>query len=251
MNKPTVKRSKAPQKSVTKPGKRPASPRPKAMPRLSAPSKRLAPGDPQATNTATLPGAGAVGNTILTDTNYTMGTEDQTVIVVQNGAVITLALGPLQGYPIFVVADGGIVTVSGPIQGGTQTLAQGSVGIYEFSTNSGKWSSVVGGGSSSGSFGYHTTAVNYTTTSENELVNVTANAVVVTIGTGFNTATVKDRTGSPTPTIGIAAQSGANLEDPNNIGNPTDFATTVYLKTPGGAVSFRFDGVIYDVTGTT
>ena len=140
MNKSIVKRSKAPQKSVTKPGKRPASPRPKAMPRLSAPSKRLAPGDPQATNTATLPGAGAVGNTILTDTNYTMGTEDQTVIVVQNGATVTLAEEPLLGYPVYVIADGGVVLVEGPIQGGTQTLLQGTIGVFAYSTSSGMWS---------------------------------------------------------------------------------------------------------------
>ena len=249
----STKRTKPIKAVLTNSGRRPLQKRAKqAMPRLSLrKTPRLAPGDPQATSTGTLPGAGAVGNTILTDTDYAMGTEDQTVLVVQNGATITLALEPLQGYPVFVVADGGIVVVTGPIQGGAQTLAQGTVGIYEFSANSEMWSSVVGGGSSSGTFGYHTTAINYTTVSENELVNVTAGGVTVTIGTGFNAVTVKDRTGSPTPTIGIAAQSGADLEDPNNLGNAADFATTVYLKQPGGAVSFRYDGTIYEVVGTT
>ena len=106
-------------------------------------------------------------------------------------------------------------------------------------------------GPAGSAFPFHSTAINYTTTAENMLVDVTANAVVVTIGTGFNAVTVKDRTGSPTPTIGIEAQSGAELEDPNNLGNASDFATEVFLKQPGGGVSFRFNGTIYEVISST
>ena len=108
------------------------------------------------------------------------------------------------------------------------------------------------GGTGGSDFGYKVTAVDYVTVSENEFVEVTANGVVVTIGGPFNAVTVKDGTGSPTPTIPIVySLLGRNLEDPNNLGNASLYAATVYLKTPGGAVSFRYNGTIYAVSGTT
>ena len=103
---------------------------------------RLAPGDPQATNAGTYPGAYGIGNTIITDTNYTMSTEDERILVVQNGATITLTTKPLLGYPVYVIADGGVVLVEGPIQGGTQTLLQGTIGVFAYSTSSGMWSNI-------------------------------------------------------------------------------------------------------------
>ena len=116
------------------------------MPRRSEKVTPLAPGDPNATNIATLPGPNGIGNTIETNTNYTMGQEDRVVLVVQNGATITLPEEPLLGYPVYIVADGGIVTVSGPIRGGNLTLAQGTIGILTYSAISGEWSSASGNG---------------------------------------------------------------------------------------------------------
>ena len=116
------------------------------MPRLSEKATPLAPGDPNATNIATLPGPNGIGNTIETNTNYTMGQEDRVVLVVQNGATVTLPEEPLLGYPVYIVADGGIVTVSGPIRGGNLTLAQGTIGILTYSAISGEWSSASGNG---------------------------------------------------------------------------------------------------------
>ena len=54
---------------------------------------------------------------------------------------------PLLGYPIYIVADGGVVTVTGSIQGGTQTIPQGSIGVFVYSSISGEWSSDRGVGS--------------------------------------------------------------------------------------------------------
>lgn len=123
---------------------------PRKMSRSSPKAAPLAPGDPSATNTATYPGPNGLGNTIETNTNYTMGQEDRCIVVVQSGATIGLPPEPLLGYPVFIVADGGIVTVTGSIRGGSQTLAQGSVGIFIYSSISGEWSKVTGSGGGGG-----------------------------------------------------------------------------------------------------
>jgi hypothetical protein len=122
----------------------------KLMPRITKKEAPLAPGDPVATVFGTLPGAYATGNTIQTNANYAMGTEDQIIQVVQNGATITLPTEPLDGYVVTIVADGGAVTVLGPIYDGTQVLSQGTIGEFSYSAISGEWSCLVAGSGSSG-----------------------------------------------------------------------------------------------------
>ena len=140
--------AKAPKRSAsrripppTPRGKRKAA-LPRTMPRFARKAPPLAPGDPLATILATLPGANAPGNTIETNTNYAMSQDDRIVLVVQNGATIALPAAPLLAFPTYVIADGGIVTVNGPIQGGPATLTQGTIGIFTYSTISGMWSTV-------------------------------------------------------------------------------------------------------------
>jgi hypothetical protein len=99
-----------------------------------------------ATNVGTTPGPNGIGNVIETDTDYQMEQEDERILVVQNGATIALPLEPLLAFPVWIEADGGPVTVTGPIQGGNVILPQGTIGVFTYSTISGTWSSVVGTG---------------------------------------------------------------------------------------------------------
>jgi hypothetical protein len=84
-------------------------------------------------------------------------------------------------------------------------------------------------------------------------VEVTVSGTATTeVGTGINSITVKDNTGSSTPTIPVTSQTGSvNFEDPNNLGNSASYATTVYIKTPGGAVTWRFNGTMFKVVAST
>ena len=145
------KKIKAPRIAVASAqrGSRRSAVAPRKLARQSL-AQPLAPGDPQATNTATAPGPNGDGNTILTDTFYQMGQEDQRVVVMQNAATIALPLQPLNGYPVYITADGGTATITGNIQGGTVVLAQGTIGIFTYSDESGLWSVLTGGSGSTG-----------------------------------------------------------------------------------------------------
>ena len=95
------------------------------------------------------------------------------------------------------------------------------------------------------------TAVSAPAPTENMLVEVTTpNGVVITIGAGVSQVTIKDKSGSANPIIGVTAANGATLEDPNNIGVTADYAATVYVKGQGSAVTFRFDGINYQVVSS-
>jgi hypothetical protein len=122
--------------------------------RTRARSERLhlGPNDPQALgsgNVAVLPGGNIVGNVQITNEDYTLEQDDR-VILVAAPATITLNDQPLSGFPVWIIADGGMVTVDGPIQGGPSTIMQGFVGIYVQSPSSGLWSLVKGASPSSG-----------------------------------------------------------------------------------------------------
>ena len=214
---------------------------------LSKRSTRLAPGDPQAINTATFPGGNNVGNTIITDTNYAMSQDDQRVIVVQTGATITLPTEPLLGYPTYIVADGGTVIVNGPIHGGALTVPEGTIVILVYSSNSGEWSFVAGSPPSEINLPFQTFAANGSVAQENTLASVTVNAVVVTLPSGFRVCTVRDRTGSPTPSIVFTAADG-QVESPNALGT---FGATGIITTPNGAVTWRWNGTVYEIISTT
>src|SRR5271168_3653798 len=72
----------------------------------------LRPGDPVA-----VLGAQPLVNIIETDTDYDLDQNDA-IVVCQVALTLTLTSQPLTATPIQVVADGGPVTVMGPIQGG-------------------------------------------------------------------------------------------------------------------------------------
>jgi collagen type VII alpha len=126
----------------------------------------LAPNDPQAIGAgggaAVIPGpnagiGGSGGNRIETNENYEMQQEDRVVIVsapATPGAVtIELSPEPLTGNEVWIVADGTNVTVTGPIQGGPRTIAQGLFGGFMYSALSGEWSTIFSGGGGAGSTG--------------------------------------------------------------------------------------------------
>lgn len=244
-----VRKSQSPLKQQHSPVRKTAS---QSSIRRTAPRLRLGPNDPQALGVGTaaiLPGPNGSGNVQITDEAYTLAQEDRLVIVAVNAATLTLCPEPLSGFPVTIVADGGVTTVKGPIQGGTQTIPQGLVGVFVFSPESEEWSVNIGvSGSSSTSWPFQTITGNTTVTKENTLATVTANGAIVTIGSGLMTITIKDKTGSLTPTIGVESQSGATLEDPNNLGT---YAADVFLKTANGAVQFRFNGTSYEVVSST
>ena len=103
-----------------------------------------------------------------------------------------------------------------------------------------------------GGYGAQPITVPTIVSANNQMAEVTVNATaIVTIGTGVTQITVKDETGNPVPTIPITSQAGLLLEDPNNLGTPT--LTTVVLKQPAGAVTFRLNaaGTAYRVIAST
>jgi hypothetical protein len=111
----------------------------------------------------------------------------------------------------------------------------------------------LGGNGAPGLFGAQEIAVPTIVSVNNQLAEVTVNATaIVTIGTGITQITVKDETGSPTPTIPITSQAGLLLEDPNNLGT-AGMLTTVVLKQPAGAITFRLNaaGTAYRVVAST
>ena len=107
-----------------------------------------------------------------------------------------------------------------------------------------------GGGGADDSFqNIATVSAPTTINTENTLVSVTTNATAtVTIGTKVYAITVKDRTGSNTPTLPVNAASGALLEDPTDLGS---FAASVNIETPNQAVSWRYNGTVYEIVSST
>ena len=121
----------------------------------------LAPNDPSTLGAgggaAVVPGpnagvGGSGGNRVVTNINYTMQQEDQ-VVVCEAGVTITLSPEPLTAYNVWVVADTGNTTVTGPIQGGPRTIAQGLFGGFMYSAESGEWSTIFSGGGGAGATG--------------------------------------------------------------------------------------------------
>ena len=89
-----------------------------------------------------------------------------------------------------------------------------------------------------------------TITANGAFVEVTASAELVTIGTGLTVITVKDETGSPTPSIPVNSQAGLTLEDPNHLGS---LVSTAVITTPNGAVTWRLNaaGTSYRISDST
>jgi len=107
----------------------------------------MGPNDPQALGIGTaaiLPGPTGPGNVQITDEAYTLQQEDRLVIVAVVATTLTLCPEPLSGFPVTIVADGGVATVLGPIQGGAQTIQQGFIGTFVHSPESNEWSVNIG-----------------------------------------------------------------------------------------------------------
>ena len=66
------------------------------------------------------------GNCVETNINYTMQQEDR-IIIASAAITVTLPPEPLTGNPVWICADNGAVTVTGPIQGGNQRLPKASL----------------------------------------------------------------------------------------------------------------------------
>jgi hypothetical protein len=215
-------------------------------------AKPLAPGDPVAVNAAVLPGPyPTYGNVIETNTAYTMGQEDQVVLVVQNAATITLCDDPLTAYLVWVIADGGAVTVQGtaetPIQGGTVTVAEGTVAGFSYSPISGTWSVLRTGTSTpSGETTVIETANVSVPAYTNVLANSTGGAFTVTLNGGLIGSTYEvDDYGmdAATNNITIAVQAGQQIEDPNNPGAYQLAGASVKLIQNGQSARWRYDGI--------
>jgi hypothetical protein len=154
------------------------------------------------------------------------------------------------GGPIGPTGNTGATGATGATFVGS-TGATGATGVTG-ATGSTGGTGATGATGALGPFGAQTIAVPTTVSANNQLAEVTVNATaVVTIGTGVQQITVKDETGSATPTIPITSQAGLLIEDPNNLGTPT--LTTVVLKVPAGAVTFRLNaaGTAYRVISST
>lgn len=132
-----------------------------ASPARGPQTNPLAPNDPSAIGVgggaAVLPGpnagiGGSGGNCVETNINYTMQQEDR-IIIASAAITVTLPPEPLTGNPVWICADNGAVTVTGPIQGGNRTIAQGLFGGFTYSALSGEWSTIFSGGGGAGSTG--------------------------------------------------------------------------------------------------
>ena len=132
-----------------------------ATPARGPQTNPLAPNDPRAIGVgggaAVLPGpnagiGGSGGNCVETNINYTMQQEDR-IIIASAAITVTLPPEPLTGNPVWICADNGTVTVTGPIQGGNRTIAQGLFGGFTYSALSGEWSTIFSGGGGAGSTG--------------------------------------------------------------------------------------------------
>ena len=132
-----------------------------ASPARGPQTNPLAPNDPRAIGVgggaAVLPGpnagiGGSGGNCVETNINYTMQQEDR-IIIASAAITVTLPPEPLTGNPVWICADNGAVTVTGPIQGGNRTIAQGLFGGFTYSALSGEWSTIFSGGGGAGSTG--------------------------------------------------------------------------------------------------
>ena len=132
-----------------------------ASPARGPQTNPLAPNDPRAIGVgggaAVLPGpnagiGGSGGNCVETNINYTMQQEDR-IIIASAAITVTLPPEPLTGNPVWICADNGTVTVTGPIQGGNRTIAQGLFGGFTYSALSGEWSTIFSGGGGAGSTG--------------------------------------------------------------------------------------------------
>jgi hypothetical protein len=94
------------------------------------------------------------------------------------------------------------------------------------------------------------TGVSATATQENMLVESTAaSGVTITIAPGVVKVTIKDKSGSVNPVIGVTSV-GSTLEDPNNLGVTADYSHTVFVRGQGACVAFWYDGVNYQVVST-
>ena len=246
-----TKRSKAPKIILpgTRRGSRLSATAPRKMSRSSPKAAPLAPGDPIAINTATSPGPSGDGNVIETNTVYQMGQEDRCVLVVQTSATIALPLEPLLGYPVFVVADGGSSTVTGPIQGGNQIVSQGSIGIFVYSAISGEWSTTI---TTATPISGPTVIVNHATgavtmtSGETALVDTTTGSIsTITLGGGvLGTEYEVNDYGCEANinNITVSPGVGMQLEDPNSPGVYQTAGTACVFATPGQFCQWKFDG---------
>lgn len=94
------------------------------------------------------------------------------------------------------------------------------------------------------------TAIPLLVTANDAFIEVTASAQQITIGTGVTEITIKDETGSPTPSIPVNSQAGLTLEEPNNLGM---LAAQVVMTTANGAVTWRINaaGTSFRIAGST
>jgi hypothetical protein len=206
----------------------------------------LAPGDPDAVS-----GSQPLLNVVATDVNYAAGQNDG-IIICQGVVTITLQTDfTIVGTPVEVIADSGNVAVHGPIHGGPVSILSGSFGLFSYSPLSGLYSAVTSTGGTGGASPAISVAIPTVVTSDNTLVEVTASAQLITIGTGIRSITVKDETGSNTPSIPVASQAGLFMEDPNNLGNIA--STEVVMRQANGAVTWRINaaGTAYRVVSST
>src|SRR5271154_523309 len=84
-------------------------------------------------------GTQPVVNTIETDVDYTTEQNDG-IIIALTAVTLTLGANPLTGSPLIVIADGGNVLVTGPIQLGDITVPKGTIQAFSFSPDSDTWS---------------------------------------------------------------------------------------------------------------
>lgn len=91
--------------------------------------------DPKPTSIA---GVQYLTNVVRTGVNYTMEQNDAGVLATV-AITVTLCPEPLALSPVLIYADGGDVTVAGPLQGGTVTVPQGTTATFSFSPVSNTW----------------------------------------------------------------------------------------------------------------
>ena len=213
---------KAPRRAIaSNRGKKQSALAPRKSSRSTSRSAPLAPGDPLATQRAVQPGPNGTGNTIVTDAFYQMGQEDQRVVVQQNAATVALPLQPLNGYPVFIVADGGIATVTGTIQGGNVSLQQGTIGIFVYSDESGEWSVSTGQGTNPGNTAIvtHATGAYEVAPGWAAMVDTTTGSIAtitLSVGALGDTFEVSDEgCDASANNVTVAPSTGAQLEDPN------------------------------------